>query len=345
MQHHRSGSQSSRAVEPHRGWHKLAVLLRKKPKQGITLVIGAGIHSVPKWECPLTHESGLLLSSWSALLDATVPRIQSSPPASLRWELGILQLKSGDQAWQRSKEAFKRLQAMVAEAETAVLKRRCQYKLVKSIIGASCVKNIISLNFDLTIEQLLLESRKTLPALRPVQSEAKPGSTKAKAVAKVKAIRHLECCRTIDSRAIWHPHGDRKSSVGSCMGLREYALRVDAVEDARCKFQGIRRSKSSNEHLPNWIDLMMSTHLIFVGTSLDFSEWDIWFALVNRWRNNARGKGKSKAPQTFVLTTGDRHANLPSQFTRLSAPNYDQGWKWLDAVMNCPTSASINGAM
>lgn len=287
-----------------------------------------------------------MLSAWGALLEAAVPKIPPSSSSSLRWELGLLQHESNQQASKRSEKAFERLRKAVREAEFAVLKHRCSYNPVTSIIEANCVQNIISLNFDLAIEHLLLKTGEQLPSYELNSGKTKNGPGKAKLErSKAKPVRHLESRRKIGSRVVWHPHGDRLNSAQPCLGIRQYALRTDAIESARCDFKGADQLNNSASNKPrNWVELMMSTHVIFFGTSLDFSEWDVWFALVNRWRNYAKLKSKKSEPHSFLLTTGDKHAGLPSQITRLSAPSYDQGWKWLDAVMNCPTSASIDGA-
>ena len=336
MQNQKQKDQSESEV-PHAddargGWHKLTSLIHSNPEQRITLVLGAGIHNVPKWDCPLTSESGLLLGSWGALLDSISPKIPQSPSPILRWELALLQQHSDEQANERNSAEFSKLQQTVIAAESEVLDHQCQYDLVKAVIAASCVENIISLNFDLTIEHLLLKSGEPFPSV-------------ARDDAETNIADHLGRRRKTGRCVIWHPHGDRESSEGSCIGLREYALRAKDLEDARDNYKKAERTKTFVASEPRtWIDLIMSTNVIFVGTSLDFSEWDIWFALVNRWRNYAKPDKKQYEPKTFVLTTGDRHASLPNQFTRLSAPDYEQGWKWLGAVMNGSNNSPTSSA-
>lgn len=322
-------------AHPPFGWDELAAILHSREKE-ITLVVGAGIHCVPKWERPLTYERGRLLSSWSALLDSISPKIPQSPSPILRWELALLQQHSDEQANEQANERnsaeFSKLQQTVIAAESEVLDHQCQYDLVKAVIAASCVENIISLNFDLTIEHLLLKSGEPFPSV-------------ARDDAETNIADHLGRRRKTGRCVIWHPHGDRESSEGSCIGLREYALRAKDLEDARDNYKKAERTKTFVASEPRtWIDLIMSTNVIFVGTSLDFSEWDIWFALVNRWRNYAKPDKKQYEPKTFVLTTGDRHASLPNQFTRLSAPDYEQGWKWLGAVMNGSNNSPTSSA-
>lgn len=299
------------------GWREFVTLLGSTPRPRFTLVIGAGIHQIPQWECPIAYESGALLGSWNSMLDSVVPKVPGSPCASLRWDLGVLSGHSDKPAQERSARAHQTLCQSVLFAESAVLSKRCSYEPLTSVMRAECVSNIVSLNFDLTIERLLLGSVAELP----------------KPIGKTMIERRVE----IGNCVIWHPHGDRRVSRGSCLGLREYALSSIAVESARSTFKQAERQRSTRRSSPRtWIDLMMSSHLIFLGTSIDFSEWDIWFSLVNRWRNFAKRANRKHQPSTFVLTTGTQHAHLPDQFTRLTAPNWGEGWKWLGAAMNRP---------
>ena len=88
----------------------------------------------------------------------------------------------------------------------------------------------------------------------------------------------------------------------------------------------------------------MSTDLIFVGRSLSFSELDLWFGLVNRWRNYAKRRNKKSEPKTFVLTSADAQAHLPPQFTRVSCPSWNKGWEWLGAILNPPIKSPLLGS-
>ena len=317
------------------GWHDLDSLIRSVPTEKITLIVGAGIHRVPKWSCPLTSESAMRLSSWNALLDSVIPKEPSSQSPTLRWEMGILQSGVGDQASKRSKALLKTLQSNVKSAESAVLKRPDFYKLVKPILAADCVQHILSLNFDLTVEELLLSGGSRFDLVFDHIKGEKPS------LKKTGNVGQLRLRRKIGERSVWHPHGDRTNTFEQCVGLRDYALSIAALESGRCAYKERERKKTLNpEEIRDWVELMMSTHLIFLGTSIDRSEWDIWFALVNRWRNGAN----KPQHRTFVLTTGDEHEGLPSQITRLTAPSYELGWAWLDAVMNGHCGDSLSAS-
>ena len=300
-------------------WHELAALL--KSKQTLTLVIGAGIHRVLNHDDPKVYESCLLLSSWFGLLSNTFPHFVYSKSPSLSWELCIQTNSSKLSAKAREMSYMRKVRELVATAEETVLPAHHLNARVTRVLKSQKFSDIVSLNFDLIPEQLL----------------SKSGANQIILCQKTKTSeRH----RKVSGKRIWHPHGDRGHIDLMHLGLRQYGLVIKPVESAR-KFKEWERNQNDKSKFPfslkepsNWIDLMIGHHLIFIGCSLDFSEWDMWFALVNRWRNYAIPKNKRYEPKTFVLTTGAEHKHLPSQFLRLGAPNYDQGWDLLGKLLN-----------
>ena len=303
------------------GWQVLQSLVTAASTndkgEGITLVIGAGIHQVPKWNCPCKHASATLLGSWDRLLDAVLPGMSHSTSPSLRWELGILSSVGLGAAQEKSDSLYKSLCGTVAAAEANVLTFPALYEPVRKVLASAVVQNVISLNFDLVAERLLC------PYFDP-RTGISNGNGK-----------HLTSHYKIHNKRHWHPHGNRHFGDDGCLGIRQYALKAADLETVRNKFKANeKKSGFKTKALSNWLDLMMSSNLIFLGTSLAFSEWDIWFALVNRWRNFAKEKNKRHEPKTFVLTTGADHDHLPAQILRLDATSYNQGWTWLGGILN-----------
>ncbi|MBS4058277.1 MAG: hypothetical protein KGZ82_13235 [Bacteroidales bacterium] len=127
----------------------------------------------------------------------------------------------------------------------------------------------------------------------------------------------------------WHPHGDRKNKASITFGLRQYANLLKEVEDARSKFK-LNEYTTTVIEPTSWVDLFMSKPLLFIGSSIDKAEWDIWLALVNRWRNYGRDDNKKHEKPVFVLTRHNCHTHLPpDKFVRLEAPSYDESWQRL----------------
>ena len=304
------------------GWSELSNILNSRlEKSQITLVVGAGIHQVPKHTDPCTYESSLLLSSWDRIIANTFPNIKKSDCPSLSWELGLQVKAAKEPAFKRQLLEFDRVRKAINIAELNVLKSQDLYHPISRVLRSTHVSDVISLNFDLVAEAIISNSIVKKKNFKRKTSEND---------------RYWQFPGT----RVWHPHGDRLLGGSECIGIRQYGLNIKHVELARQeykrteRFQLRNKSKRSRSAPSRWVNLFMTNHLIFVGCSLKFSEWDIWFALVNRWRNYANPKNKRYEPKTFVLTTGAEHKHLPSQFLRLGAPNYDQGWDWLGKLLN-----------
>jgi hypothetical protein len=245
----------------------------------------------------------------------------------LRWELGILDSDADDAAQKRETKHFTKLCATVTTAEAAVLELLDSYEPVQRVLSSSLAEHVISLNFDLVAERL------HCPDFDPTRDSnlGQPANG---------LLTHYYSAH---GKRFWHPHGDRNTKDAGCLGIRQYAISQAKLEDARKNFKDKESKLNRKDGRPRdyksmttetWIDLMMISHLVFLGTSLSFNEWDIWFALVNRWRNYAKPENKKYEPKTFVLTTGKHHKYLPSQFLRLNAPRYEDGWKWLGDMLH-----------
>ena len=70
--------------------------------------------------------------------------------------------------------------------------------------------------------------------------------------------------------------------------MSDYAKAINWVDKARANFKA-RELKNEARPFQTWLDPFLSKQqIIFLGTSLDKAEWDIWFALLCRFRNFAR---------------------------------------------------------
>jgi hypothetical protein len=311
------------------GWRVLQSLITAgsaaDKNEGIALVIGAGIHRVPKNCHSVVCKKRLLLASWDRLLVEAFPTFAKSSCPSLAWELGLQLPQSNRQAQQTHKGEFVKVLRKLEDAERIARKSLGDYENATRVLGSTSVNEIISLNFDLIAEHLIAD----LYGIDLKRGGAGKSST----------TRH----RVIGRHRIWHPHGDRELAGSECIGLRQYGLNIAEIEVARKDFKKRENGNGGKKRdLPmdpkTWIDIVLSNHLIFLGTSLGFAEWDIWFALVNRWRNYAKISNKNFEPKTFVLTTKNHHSRLPTQFLRLDAPSYGRGWKRLGDILNRSTT-------
>jgi hypothetical protein len=89
----------------------------------------------------------------------------------------------------------------------------------------------------------------------------------------------------------------------------------------------------------------MHRPLVIIDTSLNEAEWDLWHALLIRWRNFAKQKNQKSEPPIWVLdagTSANGSSSLrvlqASRFKVLDAPDWPTAWQWLAEAV-CGISA------
>lgn len=299
-------------------WSLLQERIEQSEKMPITVVLGAGIHALHQPMTGYCQDACNRLKCWNNLIaDDNTPVDDAVGLApTLRWEQKIISDAAGIAAFRNEKIHLKSLVKSVERSEKILQKQLSteRFAKLKSILKSPCVSDIVSLNVDLIIERLLL-------CHRPIPRVQGRGAL----------ARHRLITIGKTKKRIWHPHGDRVSYDSMQFGMRRYGLIISALELARKKFKSKERKTKKNDNEPEtWIDLFMSRPLLFLGTSIDQAEWDIWFGLLTRFRNFANTKTRAASLGCFVLTTQDEHVHLPRcWFTRLDAGSYPQGWDLL----------------
>ena len=132
---------------------------------------------------------------------------------------------------------------------------------------------------------------------------------------------------------MWQPHGTSSSPKHIVLGTIAYAKTLPGLQRAWELAKSLERRASSGtpasgDWTPEkaaewwarrrgtppykgepgetsvsltWFDLFLGADLVFIGTSLDRAEIDLWWALHMRQRNLARVPAKQR-PGTFVLS-------------------------------------------
>ena len=107
------------------------------------------------------------------------------------------------------------------------------------------------------------------------------------------------------------------------------------MESARKTYKK-REKIGKDEEFETWLDPILSKRqLLVLGASLDPSEWDLWFALLCRWRNFARHDTEDWSPGTWVLSRKNdpKHRHLPTVYVeRLECDSYPESWRSLQTV-------------
>jgi hypothetical protein len=333
----------------HDAWNTLRALIHPGARPEISLVVGAGMHM--QWQATTDREKSRqkILASWPGLLRAlSAARAPEQMRESLVWETLLLrQLPPKPLArtfgvsihrWQRmsAAEREKQLQKCAAtkllDAEDAVAKSGFRgMESVRRVLNSTAVSDIISLNADLTIERLIGGSDRPLRRY-PLNR---------------RGLAHFRLIPRSDGSAVrvWHIHGDRVRSDSLRFGLRHYATMVPEVERTRRATKSAERRlgisamrKRSASSPASWIEAMLYRPIVFLGTSLGESEWDLWNALVDRQRNYAKWAHGAYNPGAWILADAKSEEGASGPWlARLKAATWERAWLQLAASLGDST--------
>lgn len=304
------------------------------------------MHGIRNWQDGLAKR---LLSSWNALLEELGGVEFSMLSPTLAWEfLSIDKALYPDlQAKQRERQLLKRLQEKILCAEKTLFKFGDEHlKPLSKIIRSPSVSDVISLNVDLLIERLYLNDKGMPSLFNRSKLDTEIGLVKQSS--NLLRCRELQCHTTGSSLRVWHPHGDRLNRQSMAFGIWRYERLISQLVKARGEIKreenkvGYKSFQEMVANQPkNWLELMMFRPLIFIGTSTDYAEWDIWFGLVARWRNFAKATNAEHLPPVWCLDIEDldlgasKICKVPNgRVHRLTAPDWDTAWKWLAGALN-----------
>ncbi len=205
--------------------------------------------------------------------------------------------------------------------------------------------DVLSLNFDRT----LALSVTTGAGSRIIQSPGIDTTWNAS------LLRHAVLAEAGQQR-VWYPHGDTQAYKMIKLGIRDYGVYIESLNDAFSAYkqaEGVFKDpdapwsreayrawahKVRQLERVNWLWLLLSSPVVFLGCGMTRDEWPMWWALHQRARNQARLPSKDRDP-VFILwnvTVGDPNHNAMTEWLRTAPagirllPCYDWGQGWND---------------
>ena len=239
------------------------------------LILGTGFHI--QGECFKKN----ILNDWPTLLTAIEPKVKLSGNYVLDFE-SIVRFRTANQknktkktATQIEKEILKDVADKISNFTISISKENYPSEIFKS----TYISDVINLNFDLVAEGLFTDVKK----IKPQFTEYKQNI-----INKVKKPILSTLYFEANDIRFWHPHGSVKKSDTILLGLRSYFKNTQDIEVLRSQYKAKTKKEINlkKEDL-NWFDLLTIRPVIICGASLSTAEWDIWLALVSRYRNYA----------------------------------------------------------
>ena len=304
-------------------------------------VLGSGLHlhlayltGDPRWKA--LHGWDTLLARVARSMGVALPAHAEAP---MKWDDLVLKATHRDPVAAASKVEARLLRDHLVPA----LQTPDGADTVLASLGESLLahRDVISLNFDDTLQRALRCTR-----ARRVATDDSPHDR----TGEVTAWRLGE--RTV---RIWQMHGSvrrpRSIVLGTSVYGRAAAKLVDGFASAkdaerRWLMQNPGDGQWTPTHHARWqharraphamlgrsrlgvMDLFASADLAFLGTSLEVSEVDVWWALHQRARNHARLPPEQR-PATFVLrgdATKTHLATGPANVTLVALPQWSECW-------------------
>ena len=90
-----------------------------------------------------------------------------------------------------------------------------------------------------------------------------------------------------NSIPIWHIHGELRRKSSMIFSHDEYAHLIQSIMNFNTKRGNDYEKYHDCLRMKSWIDYFLTGNIYFLGYSLDYSEFDIWWLLSRRLRENA----------------------------------------------------------
>ena len=194
--------------------------------------------------------------------------------------------------------------------------------------------DVISLNFDRSLPLSISPKKNVVEVGEPVEELTES------------LFRHASI-QIPDGRQtrIWYPHGDTQKYRTIRLGVRDYGVYLDDLQEAFRLMKMWEREggedfdpKTDGRVQQSWFWLGMYSPLLFIGCGMSSDLWTIWWYLHQRNRNYAR-LAESERPPVFVLwnlMTEQPHlshwlSSQPANIRLLTCQEWNQGW---DRLMN-----------
>lgn len=93
------------------------------------------------------------------------------------------------------------------------------------------------------------------------------------------------------NKNIWHIHGEARKKNSLILNHDEYGHLVERIISENSEY-GSKTILDGRYKYKSWIDYILFSNLFILGQGFDFSEFDLWWILNRRFKENKRRTGK-----------------------------------------------------
>lgn len=295
----------------------------------ITILIGSGLHKQVFSDCS-THNNNL--TSWSFLLKSICSEIELSENYLLDFESIILKKTNsvgGKEAFRIENNLLKEVTKNIKSTQKFAI-QNLAHKYPIEILNPKYVSDIISLNFDTTIEELFKHNYKSFKKISNKEKDHLFTNIKNTDKNFSNSIYFNEYRCKNDCIKFWYPHGSINRPTSLILSLRKYGMHLSVLEKLRMIMKIDERT--NNYKIPKnretWFSQLVQNNVLILGASISDYEWDILFALVNRKRNFAKNSNSKIEKFIFQMKISEAESNTSIIRNNWFLPLFD---KKLDA--------------
>lgn len=327
------------------------------------LVLGAGLHHFLRRRAEKPDdEFWQLLTNWNGLLASMarkfeIPVVEHQDPVAT-WESLVARATYRHRVEGTTEKNMSGIENLALRELAKSLQSVPMSNTVLEQLGQGLTRyrDVISLNIDDACWNAAVAV-----GAQPSAVGAQPSAVSSKELGLLTPSRSWTL-KSAEGR-LWQPHGSCTRPTDIVLGSRAYGKSLSKLSDAWVnakasekiwgkaavgqwtpelarEWWNARRAVPPLEdfegktRLLTWLDLFLGSDLVFIGTSLDRAETDLWSALHMRQRNLARVP-PSVRPRAFVLFEKQVPEHLrtgPAGITPVVFSSWDEAWNMVLGV-------------
>lgn len=297
--------------------------IKSKPIEKFSIIIGSGIHF------DVIKEFNYL-TCWRCLLSSISDRTLISSNNLIAFE-EIIQEKTKKQnnieCNKIENELLKRISSKISKLQDIFMKTQDYSKVIK-VFNPDYISDVISLNFDTTIETKFREKHK-LKCKRRVSNVD----------FSIKKYSHTfvyyEYELNKNKIRFWYPHGSIKKPTSLILSNRTYSNYLSVIESVRKNFKKsekkINYDSTTTDNI-TWVSQLIKNPVIILGASLSYEEIDLWSIIISRERNFSKKLVKVHRNPIYQMTINQIN-NVWIDKLFVNDLSYEQQWENLIEIL------------
>lgn len=287
-----------------------------------SVIIGSGIHFnvIKEFNC---------LTCWRCLLSST----SNKPLISSNNLIAFEEIIQENTKTQNNKDCNKienellmKISSKISNLQDTYINH--DYSNVLNVFNPNYISDVISLNFDTTIETKFREKHK-------LKRNRRVSNVKSSIKKFSHTFVYYEYILNENKIRFWYPHGSINKPKSLILSNRSYSNYLSVIESVRKNFKS--SEKQSNYQLITnnnitWVSQLINNPVLILGASLSYEEIDLWSLIISRERNFSKMKNKVCRKPIYQMTINEIN-NVWIEKLFDNDLNYENQWEKLSNLL------------